>query len=250
MKPIIGWTWCAAGGRPVPRLFLAAMPRDFGTVGTTATRKALFMRASLPLVLRANEEILANRRHLEELYDRVRQGRPLAAADMYWLAALARQYGTAADDFTGLLVRVDAISPAVAMAQAALESGWGQSRFAMEGNALFGQRTWRRGAGIIPGERAAGSAFEVKHFERLIDSVRDYALNLNRHPGYAGFRAKRAAMRAANGPFDSYELATGLDTYSERGEDYVDMLQSIMRANAMERFDTAWLDGVTRLAGR
>ena len=242
------------GGRaPVPRLFLAAMPRDFRTVGDTATRKALFMQASLPLILRANEEILANRRHLEELYNRVRQGRSLAAADAYWLAALAQQYGTAADDFAGLLVRVDAISPAVAMAQAALESGWGQSRFAMEGNALFGQRTWRRGAGIVPSGRAAGSSFEVKYFDRLIDSVRDYALNLNRHPAYVGFRAKRAAMRAANGPFDSYELAVGLDAYSERGADYVDMLQLIMRANAMERFDTALLDGVdgvTQLAGR
>ena len=240
------------GRAPVPRLFLATIPRDFKSVDDPATRKALFMRASLPLILQVNEEIMVTRRHLLRLHDQVRAGHSIPDAERYWLAALARKYGAAADDLEALLVRVDAISPALAMAQAALESGWGQSRFAVDGNALFGQRTWRSGGGIVPTDRAAGKSFEVKHFERLIDGVRDYALNLNRHAAYSDFRAMRAAMRAAGEPLDSYALVTGLEAYSERGVEYIEMLQLIMRANALEHFEAAQLEGgwVTQVAGR
>ncbi len=241
-----------SGQMPVPRLFLAAIPKDFPAIRDARTRKTLFLHASLPLILQVNEEILATRRHLLRLHDQVSAGRRLPEAERYWLAALARKYGARSGDFETLLRRVDTISPAIAIAQAALESGWGQSRFAMQGNALYGQRTWSRGAGIVPGERDDGKRFEVKNFDRLLDSVRDYALNLNRHAAYADLRAMRAEMRAADAPFDAHALATGLSTYSELGEEYVGLIQSIIRANKLENLETAQLAGedITQLAER
>jgi Bax protein len=229
------------GFEPVPRLLLATLPDDYHQVEQVDLRKRLFFKTMLPLVLRVNEEIVAERRRLVGLIAIIEAGHDLKPADREWLERLAERYQTNPGEFATLLRRVDAVSPALAIAQSVEESGWGRSRFARLGNALFGQRVWAEGAGIVPHERGDGESFEVRSFDRLIDSVRAYALNLNRHPAYTDFRDARARQRATEVSLDPYSLADTLVSYSERREHYVETLKSIIRANRLEQFEMARL---------
>jgi Bax protein len=229
------------GHEPVPRVLLAALPGDFDMVEQVDMRKRLFFKTMLPLVLRVNEEIMVERRRLVSLISVMEAGRELKPPDRDWLDDLADRYRTNPGEYATLLRRVDAVSPALAIAQSIEESGWGRSRFARDGNALFGQRVWAQGMGIVPEARDDGEAFEVRVFKRLIDSVRAYALNLNRHPAYADFRIARARLRATEIALDPYALAETLVGYSERREGYVETLKNILRANRLEQFETARL---------
>jgi Bax protein len=229
------------GHEPVPRLLLAELPHDYAKVKQVELRKRLFFKTMLPLVLRVNEEIVTARRRLVGLMAILEAGHDLKPADRVWLDNLAERYKTNSGEFATLLRRVDAVSPALAIAQAVEESGWGRSRFARKGNALFGQRVWSTGEGLVPNAREDGETFEVRAFEGLIDSVRAYALNLNRHPAYADFRATRAVQRATEVSLDPYSLADTLVVYSERREHYVETLKSIIRSNRLEQFEVARL---------
>lgn len=229
------------GHQQVPRLLLSTLPDDYHRVEQVDLRKQLFFMTMLPLVLRVNEEIMTERRRLVGLMAILEAGHELKPADRDWLDGLAERYKTNSGEFAVLLRRIDAVSPSLAIAQSVEESGWGRSRFARSGNALFGQRVWARGMGIVPHERGEGETYEVRAFERLIDSVRAYALNLNRHPAYADFRAARARQRATEIALDPFSLADTLIGYSERRESYVETLKSILRANRLEQFEIARL---------
>jgi Bax protein len=229
------------GQQAVPRLMLVALPVDYHGIEQVEQRKRLFFKTMLPLVLRVNEEIVADRRRLFALVSVIEAGRELAPADRDWLDALSERYRTNPGEFAELLRRVDAVSPALAIAQSIEESGWGRSRFARDGNALFGQRVWAEGVGIVPEEREDSEAFEVRAFDRLIDSVRAYALNLNRHPAYEEYRLARARLRETELALDPYVLAGTLSAYSERREEYVDTLKKIIKANRLEQFELARL---------
>ncbi len=228
------------GARPVPRRFVARLPEGLDTDLPADRRKALFLRSVLPLVLRSNERILADRARAEALLARLRSGQSLGKADRKWLAALRERYGLPPEPVPGndgLLARVDAIPPSLALAQAALESGWGGSRFAQQGHALFGQRTWSTGGGLVPEARGARQTFEVKAFETPQQSVRAYMLNLNRHEAYADLRRRRLAARKEGRRASGSELAAGLLRYSEIGEAYVRKLRALIRSNRLEDFD-------------
>ena len=229
------------GHEQVPRVLLAELPGDYHTVEQVDMVKRLFFKIMLPLVLRVNEKILVERRRLVSLISILEAGRELKPSDRAWLERLAERYRTNPGEFTTLLRRVDMISPALTIAQSIEESGWGRSRFARNGNALFGQRVWSRGAGIVPQERENGEAYEVRSFSYLIDSVRAYALNLNRHPAYSNYRVERERLRATEIVLDPYALADTLAGYSERREHYVETLKKILRTNRLEQFETARL---------
>ncbi len=232
------------GGGMVPRVFVKAMPQDIRAVNSVATRKAVFIKTLLPLVLHANEELKSIRARVKALAGRGDKGRALAPGDAAWLDAQYKRFRVANGDVAALLLRVDVIPPSLALAQGAEESGWGTSRFAIEGQALFGQRTFRQGRGLVPANRAEGSRFKVKTFDRLLDAVRSYAQNLNTHPAYGGFRFLRAQLRAgANGAdgIDSFRLVEGLINYSERGSQYVESIKRIMRVNNLKGLDNARL---------
>ncbi len=113
----------------------------------------------------------------------------------------------------------------------------------MKGNALFGQRTWTKGTGIVPHEREAGGRYEVRTFDSLLDSVRSYARNLNGHPAYEDFRTRRAKMRAIDGTLDPYGLAQTLAGYSERREEYVETIEKILRVDSLEELEDTQLEG-------
>lgn len=231
------------GVQPVPRLFVDALPPDFGKLAAAGKLKQTFFQMVLPLALKVNEEILADRHQLLLLQKKITAGRALSEEQQVWLAELADRYDVSPGDVAELLRRVDAISPALALAQSAEESGWGRSRFAVKGNALFGQRTWDKGLGIVPQQRDEGGRHEVRVFPSLLDSVRSYARNLNGHPSYEDFRARRAVMRAREGELDPYGLIETLTAYSERREHYVRTIQKILRIDSLEELEGTQLEG-------
>lgn len=230
-----------AGAAPVARATHKALPPAYHDIASVEGRKGAFLSVVLPLVLIANEEILAERRRLSRAYAVVRTGGVLSAQDVAWLDALAARYNTDPADIDELLTRVDIVPPALALAQAAEESGWGSSRFARQGNALFGEWTWTETEGIIPAGRPAGATYAVKAFDSLLDSVRSYAGNLNTNAAYADLRSLRAAMRAEAEALDAARLAGTLLRYSQRGQDYVRSLRAIIRVNDLDAFTTAKL---------
>lgn len=231
------------GGQPVPRLFADALPPDFNSLTEVDKLKQTFFQMVLPLTLKVNEEILADRHQLLLIEKRMAAGRALSSDQQQWLAELAARYDASPDDVSELLHRVDVISPSLAIAQSAEESGWGRSRFALKGNALFGQKTWDKGLGIVPRKRDDDGRYEVRVFPSLLDSVRSYANNLNGHPAYDEFRARRAEMRALDGTLDPYGLIETLSAYSERREEYIRTIQKIIRVDSLEELEATRLEG-------
>jgi Bax protein len=228
-----------AAGSAVPPLFSASLPEDIDRIPDNRARKSLFIRAALPLVLLVNETIGAERRRLLELKARVRSGARPSADERDWLADLSSRYGGRADRLDDLLKRVDIVPPSLALAQAALETGWGTSRPAREGNALFGEMMVDAGATI-------GGSDRVRPFADLLGAVDAYARNLNSHRAYADFREVRSDQRRAGARLDGYRLARHLRSYSERRDAYVSDIRGLIRMNGLARFDAARLDQRSR----
>ena len=230
------------GAAPVQRALYAELPAEYHDIASVDRRKGAFFSVVLPLVLMANEEVLADRRRLARIFAVERTGGQISAGERAWLNRLAADYATDPQDIGELLRRVDMVPAALALAQAAEESGWGQSRFARQGNALFGEWTWTESEGIVPAGRPIGETYAVKSFDTLLDSVRSYLRNLNTNSAYAELRAARAAMRAGREDIDAARLAGTLQRYSQRGDDYVSSLRTIIRANDLGAFSTARLE--------
>ena len=151
-----------------------------------------------------------------------------------------KQYGVPSKDLTVLKIRMDEIPVSLAIAQAAKETGWGTSRFAQEGNALFGQWTWS-GEGLKPKDSEKNEGHKVMKFNVLQASVRAYQRNLNTHSSYKDFRQERARLRDSGKPLDSIILSEFLDEYAETGNEYVEVLKKIIKQNNLQDFDDAKL---------
>jgi len=160
--------------------------------------------------------------------------------DQGWLNVKFKQYGVVNKNLSTLKVRMDEVPVSMAIAQAAKETGWGTSRFAQEGNALFGQWTWS-GEGIKPSDAEVDSTHKVMRFKVLQASVKAYQRNLNTHYSYKGFRSARAELRDEGKKLDSMILSEYLDKYAETGKEYVKILQQIIRQNDLTDFDDAKL---------
>ncbi len=238
------------GELAVPRVLVDKMPVDLATIESVSERKRLFIQLALPIILHVNEKILADRERLIELREDVaRSGRISAATDRQWFYDLSRRYGLETPDIDALLRRVDVIPPSLALAQGAEESGWGTSRFVREGNAIFGQRTFVEGAGLVPERRDSDKTHEVKAFARLVESVASYMTNLNTHFAYEKFREVRERQRAALGYMDVHTLVAALDRYSERGDAYISSIRSIIETNGLQAYDRARLSDGGMFAG-
>lgn len=235
--PLIG-----DGATGVPRLILASLPHDLAEVPENAERKAIFFRAVLPLVLRVNEEILAERKKLLDIRARLRAHHHVTQAERAWLQAMAERYETTPGDIEQLVKRIDVIPPSLALAQAAEESGWGSSRFVREGNALFGQWVMVDEGHQLPLIRDEGRTHRVASFASLLDSTRAYARNLNSHRAYREFRDARAAARAEGRAASGFELAQHLGRYSQRGAAYVHRIRGLIVVNELRELDGAQLD--------
>ncbi|MFC3050712.1 glucosaminidase domain-containing protein [Kordiimonas pumila] len=232
----------------VPRIFMAKLPEDLPEIDVIVEKKRLFVSSLLPLVLRANELIVADRGRLLTIRHKIEQHEKLTKPEAQWLRKTAREYReklplkVEASHIDSLLLKIDVIPPSLAIAQAAIESAWGTSKFAQKGNALFGEWVWGHSAkGIIPERRLEGKTHKVKSFDYLLDSVRSYMRNLNRHQTYHGLRTLRAEMRYNGEVLTGALLAPALVTYSERGVEYVDDVVSIIRYNDLDVLDNASL---------
>ncbi|KAA9130303.1 hypothetical protein F3N42_13270 [Marinihelvus fidelis] len=239
----------------VPYLLFTAVGERWETMSNEMTvqrKKQIFYRFMLPLVLHANKMVRERRARVLDLQAGLADGRSLTPEDIEFLRQGLVELRIAGDDDVAdlsistpelgawldqVLVRLDEIPAGLALGQAAYESGYGTSRFAIQGNALFGQWTYG-GEGIKPEEqRTSLGDHRIASFEWPFDSVRGYFMNLMSHPSYADFRRLRAQQRAAGEPLDSLVLADGLLKYSERGQAYVDDLKGIISHNGLDEAD-------------
>ena len=231
----------------VPRTFLARLPETLPDIEDAKYRKQIFISVMLPLILRANELIVADRGRLLAIKTRIRRTGAAGKRQRRWLETMARRYRVTISlpakprEIDRLLLKVDVIPPSLALAQAAMESGWGSSYFAQEGNALFGQWVWGDAQGILPRSRDEGKTHRIRKFEYLLDSVRSYMTNLNRHKSYKELRDRRAELRKHNLVLTGSALAPALADYSERGADYVGDILSIINYNDLNGLDSAQL---------
>jgi len=202
-----------------------------------ADQKQSFINLVLPLIVASNDELVQRRNAVKAAFDAKNRAMLEKWAVLYRVdpeklddAELAKQ----------LLRRVDTIPVALALAQAAIESGWGTSRFALQGNALFGQWAWTESAGIRP-LAASNERAVVRSFGSLLESVRAYMHNLNTHPNYQRFRLARQRLSPQNKTIKAGTLATYLDSYAEIGTAYVDKLRAVMSSNNFDQYARARL---------
>lgn len=211
---------------------------DFDTDGPVQERKQAFFGYLAPLVQDENVRIQAQRDRLLALERRLEAGQDAGWWDRRWLRARAIEYEleaetdrSAKESVAELKLRIDTVPPALALVQAAAESAWGRSRFAVEANNLFGQWCYEPGCGLVPNRRPDGAVHEVAAFDSPRESVERYLNNLNTHPAYAPLRRIRAALRAQGQRPRAMALADGLLRYSERREAYVEEVKAVIRAN-------------------
>ena len=215
---------------------LSLLPGEMKMIENTQKRKELFIQIILPLIIEENNSIKLDRKKLFSILNKSHN----TNNEKRWLEKKFKQYGVKNKDLSTLKVRMDEIPTSMAIAQAAKETGWGTSRFAQEGNALFGQWTWS-GEGIKPAGAEDGTTHKVMKFVVLQASVKAYQRNLNTHSTYKKFRKARAEMRDKNKELDSLILTEYLDKYAETGKDYVRILQQIIKQNQLTDFDNAKL---------
>ena len=220
----------------VKPITLTLLPEEIKQIENTKKRKDLFIQIILPLIIKENNYIKLDRKKLFSILNKNQN----TEAENNWLNAKFKQYGVVNKDLSTLKIRMDEIPVSMAIAQAAKETGWGTSRFAQEGNALFGQWTWT-GEGIRPAGAEDDSTHKVMKFKVLQASVKAYQRNLNTHSTYKGFRRARAELRDDEKKLNSLILTEHLDKYAETGKVYVKILQQIIRQNNLEDFDDAKL---------
>ena len=215
---------------------LSLLPNEIKKIENVKKRKNLFIQIILPLVIKENQNIRLDRKKLFSILNKSKNSR----AQKNWLESKFKQYGVVNKDLLTLKMRMDEIPVSMAIAQAAKETGWGTSRFALEGNALFGQWTWS-GEGLKPIDAEDNTTHKVMKFKVLQASVKAYQRNLNTHSTYKNFRSARAELRDAGKELDSMLLSEYLDKYAETGKEYVKTLQKIIRQNNLKDFDDARL---------
>ena len=215
---------------------LTLLPQEIKMIENTKKRKEFFIQIVLPLIIKENNNIRLDRKTLFSIINKSNNTK----AEKQWLEKKYKQYGVSSRDLSTLKIRMDEIPVSLAIAQAAKETGWGTSRFAQEGNALFGQWTWS-GEGLKPKDADEGKGHKVMKFNVLQASVRAYQRNLNTHRTYREFRKARAELRDLNKPLDSMQLSKYLNKYAETGNQYVEVLQKIIEQNNLKDFDDAKL---------
>ena len=218
--------------KKVKPIRLSLLPNEMKSIESSGKRKSLFIKIILPLVLEENNRIIIDRKKLFSILNKNKNSKD----ETKWLNQKFKQYGVVKKDLATLKVRMDIIPVSLAIAQAAKETGWGTSRFAIEGNALFGQWTWS-GEGIKPAGADTDATYKVMKFNVLKASVRAYQRNLNTHSSYKKFRFVRAQLRDDNKKLDSLKLAEYLDNYAQTGTEYTKVLKQIIQQNQLKDFD-------------
>ena len=215
---------------------IGLLPNEIKNIGNSKKRKEMFIKIVLPLIVKENNKIRIDRKRLFTILSKNSN----TNIEKKWLEKKYKQYGVRLNDLSTLKIRMDEIPVSLAIAQAAKETGWGTSRFALKGNALFGQWTWS-GEGLRPKNAEKGEEHRVMKFHSLQLSVRAYLRNLNTHSSYRDLRKARTELRNKNKSLDSIVLSNHLDKYAETGIEYIKVLQKIIKQNSLKDFDEARL---------
>ena len=223
-------------GQKVKPIYLTKLPRDLNALGNTKKKRELFIKIVLPLILHENNKITEDRKKLFKILGKNFN----TAGERVWLKRRFKEYKIDDGDLSKLKMRMDIIPVSLALAQAANESGWGTSRFALEGNALFGQWTWSK-KGITPKNKDPNKSHKVLQFQVLKASVRAYKNNLNTHNAYKEFREARAKLRQEDKKIIGLELSKYIKNYASIGEKYVEIIDDIIERNSLTAFDKATL---------
>ena len=221
-------------GQKVKPIYLTKLPKDIKTLGDTKKKRELFIKIVLPLILDENNKITEDRKKLFKILGKNFN----TAGERVWLKRRFKEYKIDDRDLSKLKMRMDIIPVSIALAQAANESGWGTSRFALEGNALFGQWTWSK-KGITPKNKDPNQSHKILQFQILKASVKAYKNNLNTHNAYQEFREVRAQLRQEDKQIIGLYLTKYLKRYSAIGEKYVAILEDIIEKNSLTDFDNA-----------
>jgi len=216
----------------VKPIYFTQFPRDLNELSNTRLKKETFIKIVLPLVVAENERILADRKKLK----RILKKKQTSDLEKQWLRQKLLEYKVKKGNMDELAERVDIIPTSIALAQAAKESGWGTSRFALEGNAIFGQWTWSDN-GIAPLNREGNKNHKILKFPILRASVKAYQNNLNTHKSYSNFRDKRMTMRKKNMSIKGLELTDTLKNYAQTGSEYTKILNQIIIQNRLTDFE-------------
>ncbi len=222
----------------VKPIYFTQFPRDLETIQSSKLKKETFIQIVLPLVVAENERILEDREKLKILSEK----KFTTDLEKQWLRQKLLEYKVKKGDLKELMNRMDIIPTSIALAQAAKESGWGTSRFALEGNAIFGQWTWS-GQGIAPLDRESNKSHKILKFPILRASVKAYQNNLNTHKSYKSFRDKRFKLRERNKKVSGLELTETLKNYAQTGSEYTKILNQIIRQNRLTDFEPVKLVG-------
>jgi len=216
----------------VKPIYFTQFPKDLDELQSVRLKKETFIKIVLPLIVAENEKIKADRKKLKLITSK----KFTTVQDKQWLRQKLLEYKVKKGDMNELLVRIDIIPTSIALAQAAKESGWGTSRFALEGNAIFGQWTWS-GKGIAPLDRDSSKNHKILKFPILRASVKAYQNNLNTHKSYNKFRDKRMYLREKNEIISGLDLTSTLENYAETGSEYTKILNQIIKQNRLMDFE-------------
>ncbi len=220
----------------VKPIYFTQFPKDLDEIKDTKLKKETFIKIVLPLVVAENDKILDDKIKLK----RITSKKMTTDKEKSWLRLKLREYKVKNSDIVELNKRMDIIPVSIALAQAAKESGWGTSRFALEGNAIFGQWTWT-GQGIEPLNKGKNEGHKILRFPILRASVKAYKNNLNTHKGYSEFREKRHSIRKRNKTIKGLDLTDTLNRYAQTGKKYTDILEQIIKQNDLSDFETVQL---------
>jgi Bax protein len=220
----------------VKPIYFTRLPKDLDSIKSTKKKKETFLKILLPLIVAENEKIESDREYLFKILKQ--NDKP---ENKKWINKKYKEYKVTNRNINELIQKMDVIPISIALAQAAKESGWGTSRFALEGNAIFGQWTWK-GDGIEPLEKSSDQNHKILKFPLLRASVKAYITNLNSHNGYKNFRKKRFELREQNKPLIGQELIDELDNYAQTGKEYTKVLRQIIDQNDLDEFETVEID--------
>ena len=228
-------------GQSVKPVYLSKLPKDLKKIKSTNKRKDTFIKIVMPLILSENEKILEDRNKLFRILGKQSN----TMGEKVWLKRRFKDYDIKGEDIAELKLRMDIVPTSIAIAQAAKESGWGTSRFALEGNAMYGQWTWS-GEGIEPSKKDKKKEHKILKFPKLQSSVAAYMKNLNTHRGYSEFRDKRSKIREKKQEVNGLDLVDYLYNYAQTGSEYVKTLKIIIQQNNLNDFDTSILMNSSR----
>ena len=225
--------------KKVRPIYFTQFPKDLDEISSVKLKKETFIKIILPLVAAENQKILNDRYKLVKILKKREKIR--TKKEKLWLNKKSKEYRVKKEgDYLELQKRMDIIPISIALAQAAKESGWGTSRFALEGNAIFGQWTWT-GKGIAPLDRSKEKSHKILRFPILRASVKAYKNNLNSHKSYKDFREKRFLLRKKNKTISGLKLIQTLDNYAETGKEYTKILGQIIEQNSLTDFENVIL---------